>query len=311
MYASRVGEGASDALPAFADAGFSGAVLRPGVLGEQATIELIGRSMASESCREFAQACRTATAGNPFLLQELLRALHADGIAPAKESCARVAQIAPGTISRAILARLRRLGAPATELAFAIAVLGRSAELRHAAALAALDSEAAGRAADALTSAAIVGDRRPLEFIHPIVRTTIYAEIPAARRAAMPQAGRRAARARRVRAAELAPHLMAGEPAGDPHVVRGLRAAAAEVRDRGAPGAACTYLHRALAEPPSAEPRGVLLYELGSAELPAGRRRRRAPARGARGRPATGCAGRRGCRARDRVRRARSAQRGD
>jgi len=121
VYASRVGEGASDALPAFADAGFGGTVLRPGALGEQATIELIRRSLPGESCREFAQACRAATAGNPFLLQELLRALHADAIAPAKESCARVAQIAPGTISRAILARLRRLGTPATELAFAIA----------------------------------------------------------------------------------------------------------------------------------------------------------------------------------------------
>ena len=200
LYASRIGEGAGDALPAFADAGFGGTALRPGVLGEQATIELIERSLAGESCREFAQACRAATAGNPFLLQELLRALHADGIAPTKQSCARVAQIAPGTISRAILARLRRLGTPATELAFAIAVLGRSAELRHAAALAALDPEAAGRAADALTSAAIVGDRRPLEFIHPIVRTTIYAEIPAARRAALHKRAAAAARARRGRA---------------------------------------------------------------------------------------------------------------
>ena len=270
LYATRVGEGAGDVLPAFADAGFRGTVLRPGVLGERATIELIGRSLAGESCHEFAQACRAATAGNPFLLQELLRALHADGIAPARESCARVAQIAPGTISRAILARLRRLGTAAMELAFAIAVLGRSAELRHAAALAALDPEATSRAADALTRAAIVGDRRPLEFIHPIVRTAIYAEIPAARRAAMHKRAAALLERDAFGPAELAPHLMASEPAGDPHVVQGLRAAAAEVRDGGAPGAACAYLRRALAEPPSAERRGVLLYELGSAELPAG-----------------------------------------
>ncbi len=271
VYATRVGEGASEALPAFADASFSGVVLRPDVLGEQATIALIERSLASASCPEFARACRVATAGNPFLLQELLRALHADGIAPARESCARVAQIAPDTISRAILARLRRLGAPATELAFAIAVLGRSAELRHAAALAGLEPEAAGRAADALTRAAIVHDRRPLEFIHPIVRTTIYGEIPVARRAASHKRAAALLACDAVPAAELAPHLMAGEPAGDPGVVRGLRAAAAEVRDRGAPEAACAYLTRALAEPPTGHARAEVLHELGSAELPAGR----------------------------------------
>lgn len=271
VYATRVGEGASEALPAFADAGFGGIVLRPDVLGEQATIELIERSLASASRPEFARACRVATAGNPFLLQELLRALLADGIAPTQESCARVAQIAPGTISRAILARLRRLGAAATELSFAIAVLGRSAELRHAAALAALEPEAAGRAADALTRAAIVHDRRPLEFIHPIVRTTIYAEIPAARRAASHKRAAALLACDAVSASELAPHLMAGEPAGDPIVVRGLRAAAAEVRDRGAPEAACAYLTRALAEPPTGRARAEVLHELGSAELPAGR----------------------------------------
>ena len=200
--------------------------------------------------REFAHACRVATAGNPFLLQELLRALQQDGITPESASCERVAQVAPGAISRATLARLRRLGRPATRLAFATAVLGKSAELRHAAALAELDLEAAGIAADMLTSAAILGEGRPLEFIHPIVRTTVYAEIPAAQRAASHMRAALLLEADGAGAAELAPHLMATEPAGDPGVVRRLRAAAADVRDRGAPDAACEYLGRALAEPP-------------------------------------------------------------
>ena len=271
VYATRVGEGSSERLPATAEPGLGGSVLRPCVLGERATVELVGRLLGSDSSEQFARACRVATAGNPFLLQELLRALQADGIAPEQESCERVAQIAPNTLSRAILARLRRLGSAATRLAFATAVLGKSAELRHAAALAQLDLDAAGNAADALTSAAILRDGRPLEFIHPIVRTTVYGEIPAAQRAASHRRAALLLERDGVAVAELAPHLMAAEPAADPDVVRCLRDAADEVRDRGAHEAACTYLTRALAEPPRPEDRADVMYELGSAELSAGR----------------------------------------
>jgi len=270
VYATRLGEGSSERLPAAAEPALVGSVLRPGVLSERATAELIGRLLGSDSSEQFAQACRVATAGNPFLLHELLRALQADAIVPEKESCERVAQIAPGTISRATLARLKRLGPDATRLAFATAVLGKSAALRHAAALARLTLDAAGDAADALTNASILRDGRPLEFIHPIVRTTVYAEIPTAQRAATHKRAALLLERDGVGAAELAPHLMASEPANDPDVVRGLRAAAQEVRDRGAPEAACAYLSRALAEPPRLEDRADVLHELGRAELPAG-----------------------------------------
>ncbi len=271
VYSTRIAEGASDRLPGTAEHGLVGTVIRPPELSEQATLELVGRLLGSESSEPFARACRAATGGNPFLLQELLRALQADGIAPDEDSCARVAQIAPGTVSRAILARLRRLGDPASQLAFAIAVLGKSAELRHAAALARLDLTAAGEAADALTAAAIVRDGRPLEFIHPIVRTTMYGEMPAAQRAASHKRAAMLLGDDAVAAAELAPHLMACEPAGDPQVVQCLRTAAEEVRGRGAQEAACAYLKRALGEPPRPEDRSNVIYELGSAELTVGR----------------------------------------
>jgi len=271
VYATRVGEGSSDALPATADPGTVQTALRLAELSERATDELIGRFLGSESSPQFGHACHVATGGNPFLLQELLRALQADHIAPDERSCARVAQIAPETVSRAILARLRRLGDSASRLAFATAVLGKSAELRHAAALAQLDHAAAGAAADALTAAAILGDGRPLQFIHPIVRTTVYGEIPRAQRAASHKRAALLLGEDSVAAAELAPHLLACEPAGDPEVVRCLRAAADEVGDRGAPEASCAYLLRALAEPPAPEDRSNVVYELGSAALMVGR----------------------------------------
>lgn len=271
MYATRIGEGAADVLPASDDPDLVGTVLRPRVLSKSATVELVGRLLGAGGSEEFAHACRVATGGNPFLLQELLRALQADGITPSRESCDAVAGIAPGTISRAILARLRRLGATATRLAFAVAVLGKSADLRHAAALADLDLAAAGDAADALTRAAVLRDGRPLEFIHPVLRTTVYAEIAPAQRAAAHRRAAQLLEGEGAAPADLAPHLLATEPTGDPAVVRCLRAAADEVRGRGANDAACAYLTRALAEPPRPEDRADILFALGSAGLTIGR----------------------------------------
>jgi len=270
LYATRVGEGSSERLPAAIEPGLVDTVVQPRVLSERASLELITRLLGPDTSDAFADACRRATGGNPFLLQELARAVRAEGITPNPESCVRVALIAPDTISRAILARLRRLGSAASRLAFATAILGKSAQLRHAAGVAGLDLEAAGEAADALTSAAILRNGRPLEFSHPIVRTTIYAEIPEAQRAASHKTAAALLERDGVPAAELAPHLMATEPTGDPDVVRLLRVAARDIRDRGAPDAARSYLTRALAEPPSQAERAGVNYELGSVELPLG-----------------------------------------
>jgi len=267
VYASRVGEGASGELPAVVDPELVGVVLRPGALSEAATAELVAQRLDKPGSERFARACHTATSGNPFLLDELLRALHSDGIVPDDASTRRVQLIAPRTIARATLARLRRLGPAANALAFAVAVLGKSADLRYAAALAGLDETCAVAAADALTAAAILRSGRPLEFIHPIVRTTIYSELAPGGRAASHKQAARLLASDGAGDVALAPHLLATEPASDSWVVERLRTAAQEVRDRGAPDAACTYLERALREPPPPAQRLAVLASLGSAEL--------------------------------------------
>ena len=267
VYASRMGEGASDELPAVTQPELTDEVLRPAALSPPAAAELVRWHLARPGGEQFAGACHAATNGNPFLLRELLRALEADGIDPDDASAGRVAQIAPKAIARATLGRLRRLGAAARELAFAVAVLGRSAELRHSAALAGLDGDAAAQTADALTAAAILRDARPLEFIHPIVRTTIYNEIAPGARALRHKRAARLLADEGADAAQVAPHLLAAEPAGDPWVVERLRVAARDVLQRGAPEAACAYLERALAEPPPPADRLDVLLALGSAEL--------------------------------------------
>jgi DNA-binding CsgD family transcriptional regulator len=265
VYASRPQEGASEALPATAD-GLDADVLRPQALSPEATERLVARLLGQAGTTRFSHACHVATAGNPFLLGELVRALDADGIAPDDTSTTRVEQIAPRSIARGTLARLQRLGPAAGELAFAVAVLGASAELRHAAALARLDDEAAGAAADALTSAAILRPGRPLRFIHPIVRTTIYSELAPGRRAANHKRAAHLLAADDAGAVAIAPHLLATEPSGDEWVVEHLRAAARDVLER-APAAACTYLDRAHREPPPAPDRLAVLLALGGAEL--------------------------------------------
>ncbi|HVF79491.1 MAG TPA: AAA family ATPase [Solirubrobacteraceae bacterium] len=269
VYASRVDEGQSAALPAVADPGLGSSVLRPRALSQQATALLVEQLLGQTSSGGFTRACHLATAGNPFLLEELARALQADGIVPDDANTAGVAQIVPRSIARATLARLRRLGPAAGELAFAVAVLGASAELRHAAELARLDIERAGEAADALAGAAILRGGRPLQFIHPIVRTTIYAELAAARRASHHKRAARMLAEDGAGDAAIAPHLLATEPSGDRWVVDRLRAAADALTEQ-APAAACRYLERAHREPAPAPDRLALLLALGGAQLSAG-----------------------------------------
>jgi DNA-binding CsgD family transcriptional regulator len=266
VYGSRVGEGASEEQPAVAEPGLVGTVLRPASLSRSATARLVERWSSQTGSQPFALACHAATSGNPFLLTQLLTALDADGVQPADANAEHIEQIASQTIARATIARLRRLGPAANELALSVAVLGTSAELRHAAALARLGGDEAADAADVLVAAAILRDRRPLEFIHPIVRTAVYNEIAPARRAASHKRAARLLDDDDAGGVALAPHLLASECSGDPWVVERLRGAAQEVLERGAAAAACTYLERAHREPPPPGARAGVLLALGTAE---------------------------------------------
>src|SRR5207244_1245700 len=77
---------------------------------------------------EFCAACAEVTAGNPFLVRELLAEVAGEGLAGAREDAERVREIAPAGVSRAAAVRLARLPAPARALASALAVLGAEPE---------------------------------------------------------------------------------------------------------------------------------------------------------------------------------------
>ena len=270
LYAARPGDARSDRLPAAVEPQLVRVVLAPAPLSESATARLISQRFDSRCSDVFARACRQASGGNPFLLGELLRALEAVGIAPEERNVDQIAVIVPKTISRTLVARLRRLGRATTRFAFAVAVLGPRAQLRHAAALAELPSEVAGDVADALAAAGILYPQRPLRFAQPIVATAIYAEIPPARRAASHKHAAQLLQRDGASAEAVATHLLIAEPAGDHWVVAALCDAGAAALQRGAPEEATTYLKRALVEPPAAAERSDLARRLGSAELEAG-----------------------------------------
>src|SRR5262245_7527160 len=242
-------------------------LLRPRPLSVEATARLCELRLGVSVADEFAEACRTATAGNPFLLEALLREVDEQEYPTNTLGAVRVEHVGPAAVAQAVLLRLSGAPAAATALVRAVAVLGDGASLGEAARLADVDDAEASRAADLLAALAILKPGGSLEFVHPIVREAVYADIGAHERAG---AHARAALVLTVRGASeerIAAQLVEAEPAGDAVRVELLRQVGADALSRGAPAAAVAWLGRALEEPPAAAQVAEVLFELGSAEF--------------------------------------------
>ena len=241
-------------------------VLRPGVLGPESVAALARETFETVPEAEFCVACHQATGGNPLYLQALLAALVADGVTPTAGSTARVDDVGPQPVARAVALRLSRLSPAAGGLARAVAILGQSADLELAATLAGLDRLTATTAAADLMRAELLRSDTGLEFTHPVVRAAVYDKLAPAERV---DAHRRAAGLLTEAGAEpeqAASHLLLAPPIGDAQVVSVLRTAAASVSSRGAGSEAMVFLRRALAEPPPDDQRADVLTELGMVE---------------------------------------------
>jgi ATP/maltotriose-dependent transcriptional regulator MalT len=221
---------------------------------------LVRRDLSAEAEVEFCRACAAATGGNPFLLAEALTRLRADGTRPVAAEAHRVENLRPETITRAVLARIARHGPAAIKFARSLAVLGPTAQPRHVAALAGLTVDETGVLADALARDTIVTNDRPIGYVHPLVRTAVYADSTALLRAIQHKQAARILADDGVPAEQYAPHLLAADPAGDPWVVDALRTAANTALGRGAPEPAAAYLARARAEPPVAKAEVTALW---------------------------------------------------
>jgi DNA-binding CsgD family transcriptional regulator len=247
-----------------------GTVLRPAALSPQAVRSLARERLGNETRDDVCDACHPASGGNPFLLGELLTALRDRVDHGGDFSAVDVPAIEVRGVAALVAGRLARIGGAAPALATALAVLGDGTELRLVAALAEVPIELAGRAADALAEATIISPKRPLAFLHPLLRAAVDGQLGASARAELH------ARAARLLADSGAPpevvasHLLAAEAVADAWVVETLRTAARISFTRGSPQLAASYLRRALAEPPPAQARADVLGELGTAEALSG-----------------------------------------
>jgi DNA-binding CsgD family transcriptional regulator len=265
LLAVRTGEPRSQGGPlaALADSDL-GVRLALAPLSRLASTQVVRAGWAGTAGDDVCRACFEVTRGNPFLLGELVRAL---GDSPAGSVVAeRVRGLTPRSVSRSVLARLRRLSAEAGALARALAVLGGRAELRELLALSEVETRPGTAAVDELEREQIAGGR-PVRFVHPLVGAAIYGELPPAARSLEHARAARVLDATGAGASRVASHLLHAEPAGDDWVVAKLREAARDAGRDGTPAAAVPWLTRALAEPPPAGERALVLHELGAAEL--------------------------------------------
>jgi DNA-binding CsgD family transcriptional regulator len=241
-------------------------VVRPAPLTRQATARLLRERLSSDADDAFCAACHEATAGNPLLLRELVRAIAEEGVTPSVANVPQLQGLAARAGSRATAHRLSRLPPDATALAQAVAILGDDADLHQAAVLAELDETTAFDAAAALARADVLRSETPLGFVHPLIRAAVYESLTPLERS---DAHARAATLLADAGAEperVATHLLRAPAAGNADVVGVLRAAARRAGSRGAPESAAAYLRRALTESPAAGEEAELLRDLGSVE---------------------------------------------
>ena len=240
-------------------------VLRLAPLSEAATTAIV-RSRLPEAAESFATACHRATGGNPFLLGELMDELAAAQVSGTANDVTRVLDFGSERVGRAVRRRLRQLPGEALAIARAVAVLGQSASLDQAAALAGVDVTLAAASADALVGVHVLAAGRALDFVHPLVRGAVYEQIPPLQRQALHAGAARLLTSRDAESEQVARHLLRLPPAADQGRVAVLRSAARHAAASGAAGAAAHYLRRALEEPPGEDDRGAVLHELGVAE---------------------------------------------
>lgn len=245
-------------------------VIYPGPLSEPAVAEIVREMLGPEAVDEFCRGCHQVAAGNPFLLRELVAELASLGVAPTAAGVAEVYRLSPKGLSRSVLRRLARLPPEAEALARAVAVLGARADPRHAAALCGFGEGLAVEAADHLARADILHRGAPFRFVHPVVRTAIYDDLPTSERFRSHLSAARILDADGASGDQVAAHLLNTQPCDDGWVVEVLRKTATGALEAGIPTAAISYLRRALAEPPPQDVVPEVLLELGTAEARTG-----------------------------------------
>ena len=242
-------------LPALSDAGVA---------------HLVRSAYLPTASAELCTACARVSAGNPFVLRALLTELSEGAAWAGPASAERVSQLVPEAVLHSVIARIARLPEAAARLAEAVAVLGDGTPLHRAAALAGMAPLEASAMVDRLAAEDVLGGDDGLRFVHPLVRSAMYDEIPTTRLRRLYGEAARLLSAQGAPLDSVASHLLAGDASGDPWAVEVLREAARTALQRGSPDIAARQLRRALEEPPPPHLIGEVTAELGHAESLAG-----------------------------------------
>lgn len=245
--------------------------VHPAPLSPDAVSTLVRQRLGGDADVAFCAACAVASGGNPFLLAEALDTLADEQVRPVAAEVDRVSRLRPQAIARSVLSRIGRLGADAPRFARALAILGPTATTGQLAGFAGLSPERAAAIADALARESIVGADRPVDFVHPLIRESVYGDLSEVQRVTEHKRAAHLLDASGATIDQVTAQLLATAPEADEWVVASLRRGAAAAIARGAPESAITHLTRAWAEPPRPDDRAAVEAELARAVATAGR----------------------------------------
>jgi DNA-binding CsgD family transcriptional regulator len=244
--------------------------VRPGPLSEQGAGQRV-EALLGGADPAFAAACHRSTGGNPFLLEQLLNEVRAEGIEPTAENASRIESLGPDTVRASVLLRLERMPSAGGPVARALAILGEhDVALRDVATMSGVSEDAAADALAELERAGLVTGTPRLRFTHPILRAAIEDDMPAVERSRAHEQAARMVYDRDGDPVAIAAHLLVCDPGQGDWARSALRAAARRAEALGDPAAAVRYLERAVIERPDNSELGEVLFELGLAAAHAG-----------------------------------------
>lgn len=228
-----------------------------------AVVRLRRPSAGDPECR----ACNEASAGNPLYLLELLRTLSDDHTLANTDPVAAVREASVPAMADRVLQRIERVAPQAPALASAMAVLGDSAALVRAAALAGVADIEASRIAHRLRRIEVISAEDPFVFVHPLLRRSVYDAIPTVERDGLHARAGELLRDAGASTEAIATHVGSVTPGGSSVVAATLGGAGEEALARGAPDEACRWFRRALEEDAAHPPKAELLVGLGASEM--------------------------------------------
>ncbi|MGF0173883.1 helix-turn-helix transcriptional regulator [Streptomyces sp. Marseille-Q5077] len=217
----------------------------------------------------FCKECWSATGGSPFETVELAIGLAERKLSGSEGDLPAMRELAAAIKGPGLIERLEGLDTATVRFAHSAAVLGSPFSPQLAATIAVLGDETAAEATQKLRAARILtdghGPEGELEFVHPLITTTIYRSIRSGFRAGLHNAAADAVLNAGYGPTAAARHLLEVPCEGSPETVQCLREAAREYLGAGATEAARRMLTRALKEPPLPEDRAAVLHELACA----------------------------------------------